>query len=204
MSPREATIKAMKQITGALIGISLVLTAVFIPMAFFGGSVGAIYRQFSLSLVSCMLFSIFLAMSLTPALCASLLKPVEKGHHLRKEGFFGWFNRGFLATRKNYEGLLARTISKTPRYLVVYLAIVAAVGWLYYRLPSSFLPGEDQGYFITSIQLPVGATQQRTLDVLKQVEKYYLETAGSGGHGGRGRLQLQRRRDKTPRSRSFI
>jgi multidrug efflux pump len=181
LGPREATIKAMKQITGALIGISLVLTAVFIPMAFFGGSVGAIYRQFSLTLVSCMLFSIFLAMSLTPALCATLLKPVEKGHHLRKEGFFGWFNRGFLATRKNYEGLLARTLNKTPRYLVAYLAIVAAVCFLYYFLPSSFLPSEDQGYFITSIQLPVGATQQRTRDVIGQVEKYYLsqpEVAG--------------------------
>ncbi len=181
LPPREATIKAMKQITGALIGISLVLTAVFIPMAFFGGSVGAIYRQFSLSLISCMLFSIFLAMSLTPALCATLLKPVEKGHHLRKTGFFGWFNRGFAATRKDYEGFLARTISKAPRYVAIYLAIVAAVGWLYYRLPSSFLPDEDQGYFITSISLPVGATAQRTVDVLKQVEQYYLsqpEVAG--------------------------
>ena len=175
LSPREATIKAMKQITGALIGISLVLTAVFIPMAFFGGSVGAIYRQFSLTLISCMLFSIFLAMSLTPALCASLLKPIEQGHHLRKQGFFGWFNRGFAATRKNYEGFLARTLNKTPRYLVVYGAIVLAVGWLYFRLPSSFLPDEDQGYFITAIQLPVGATQQRTVDVLKQVESYYLK-----------------------------
>jgi multidrug efflux pump len=175
LSPREATRKAMKQITGALIGISLVLTAVFIPMAFFGGSVGAIYRQFSLAMISCMLFSIFLAMSLTPALCASLLKPVEKGHHLRKQGFFGWFNRGFLATRKNYESFLGRTIIKTPRYLFVYLAIVLAVGWLYVRLPSSFLPDEDQGYFITSIQLPVGATQERTLAVLKQVEGYYLQ-----------------------------
>ncbi len=181
LPPREATIKAMKQITGALIGISLVLTAVFIPMAFFGGSVGAIYRQFSLALVSCMVFSIFLAMSLTPALCATLLKPVEKGHHLRKEGFFGWFNRGFAATRKNYEGFLARTISKAPRYVVIYLAIVAAVGWFYYRLPSSFLPDEDQGYFITLIQLPVGATQQRTRAVLEQIEGYYLsqpEVAG--------------------------
>ncbi len=187
LSPREATIKAMKQITGALIGISLVLTAVFIPMAFFGGSVGAIYRQFSLSLISCMLFSIFLAMSLTPALCATLLKPVEKGHHLRKQGFFGWFNRGFAATRKNYEGLLARTINKTPRYLFIYLAIVVAVGWFYVRLPSSFLPDEDQGYFITVIQLPVGATQERTVDVLKQVESYYLklpEVAGMVGVAG--------------------
>jgi multidrug efflux pump len=175
LSPREATRKAMGQITGALIGISLVLTAVFIPMAFFGGSVGEIYRQFSLTLVSCMLFSIFLAMSLTPALCASLLKPVEKGHDLRKKGFFGWFNRGFAATRKNYEGFLGRMLDKTPRYLFIYLAIVVAVGWFYVRLPSSFLPDEDQGYFITSIQLPVGATQERTVDVLKQVESYYLK-----------------------------
>ena len=174
LPPREATIKAMGQITGALIGISLVLTAVFIPMAFFGGSVGEIYRQFSVALVSCMLFSIFLAMSLTPALCASLLTPVEQGHHLRKSGFFGWFNRGFLATRKNYESFLGRILARTSRYLVIYLAICAAVGWLYYRLPSSFLPDEDQGYFITSIQLPVGATQDRTLEVLKQVERYYL------------------------------
>ena len=175
LPPHEATRKAMGQITGALIGISLVLTAVFIPMAFFGGSVGAIYRQFSLSLVSCMLFSIFLAMSLTPALCASLLKPVEKGHHLRKKGFFGWFNRGFASTRKNYEGLVARMLNKTPRYLSIYLAIVVAVGWFYVRLPSAFLPDEDQGYFITNVQLPVGATQERTVDVLKQVESYYLK-----------------------------
>jgi multidrug efflux pump len=175
LPPREATRKAMGQITGALIGISLVLTAVFIPMAFFGGSVGEIYRQFSLSLVSCMLFSIFLAMSLTPALCASLLKPVEKGHHLQKKGFFGWFNRGFASTRKTYEGLVARMLNKTPRYLFIYLAIVVAVGWLYVRLPSSFLPDEDQGYFIISIQLPVGATQERTVDVLKQVESYILK-----------------------------
>jgi len=175
LPPREATIKAMNQITGALIGISLVLTAVFIPMAFFGGSVGEIYRQFSLSLVSCMLFSIFLAMSLTPALCASLLKPVEKGHHLRKSGFFGWFNRGFAATRRNYQSVLARMLATTGRYLVIYLAIVLAVGWFYHRLPSSFLPDEDQGYFITLIQLPVGATQERTVSVLKQVESYYLQ-----------------------------
>jgi multidrug efflux pump len=175
LPPHEATRKAMGQITGALIGISLVLTAVFIPMAFFGGSVGAIYRQFSLSLVSCMLFSIFLAMSLTPALCASLLKPVEKGHHLRKKGFFGWFNRGFASTRKNYEGLVARMLNKTLWYLSIYLAIVVAVGWFYVRLPSAFLPDEDQGYFITNVQLPVGATQERTVDVLKQVESYYLK-----------------------------
>ena len=174
LSPREATRKSMGQITGALIGIALVLTAVFIPMAFFGGSVGAIYRQFSLAMVSSMLFSIFLAMSFTPALCATLLKPVEKGHHLEKRGLFGWFNRGYAAGAKKYQTGVQRILGKAPRYLVIYLAIIVAMGWLYVRLPSSFLPAEDQGYFITNIELPAGATHQRTLAVLKQIEHYYM------------------------------
>jgi multidrug efflux pump len=174
LSPRDATRKSMGQITGALIGIALVLTAVFIPMALFGGSVGAIYRQFSLAMVSSMLFSIFLAMSFTPALCATMLKPVEKGHHIEKKGLFGWFNRGYAASAKKYQTWVERMLARAPRYLVAYVAILVAMGWLYYRLPSSFLPTEDQGYFITSIQLPVGATQQRTLEVLKKLEHYYL------------------------------
>lgn len=174
LSPRDATRKAMDQITGALIGISLVLTAVFIPMAFFGGSVGEIYRQFSLSLVASMLFSVFLAMSLTPALCASLLKPVARGHHFQKRGFFGWFNRGFAATTDKYQSVVARMLRRAPWYLLIYLAIVGVVGVLYVRLPSSFLPEEDQGYLITSIQLPVGATQNRTIAVLKKVEQYFM------------------------------
>jgi multidrug efflux pump len=174
LSPREATIKAMRQITGALIAISLVLTAVFIPMAFFGGSVGAIYRQFSLSLVACMGFSILLAMSLTPALCAHMLPPVEKGHHLEKKGFWGWWNRSFKATTHRYEGWVARIVNRAPRYMLIYLVIVAVVGWLFVRLPSAFLPAEDQGYFINSMTLPVGATTQRTLAVVKQVEQYYF------------------------------
>ena len=175
LPPREATIKAMKQITGALIAISLVLTAVFIPMAFFSGSVGAIYRQFSLSLVACMACSILLAMSLTPALCAHMLLPVEKGHHLEKKGFFGWWNRGFKAMTHRYEGRVGRLLNHAPRYLLVYLVILAAVGWLFSRLPSAFLPAEDQGYFINSITLPVGATMQRTTAVLKQLEQYYFK-----------------------------
>ncbi len=175
LSPRDATRKAMSQITGALIAISLVLTAVFVPMAFFGGSVGAIYRQFSLSLVSCMAFSVFLAMSLTPALCASLLPPVQKGHHMQKRGFFGWFNRKFDSTTHRYEGWTSRIIKRAPLYMLPYLLIVLVVGFLFVHLPTSFLPAEDQGYFLNFIQLPVGATQQRTVEVLKQMEQYYFK-----------------------------
>lgn len=174
LSPKEASRKAMDQITGALIGISLVLTAVFIPMAFFGGSVGAIYRQFSLALIASMLFSIFLAMSLTPALCATLLKPVEKGHKHEKTGFFGWFNRGFTKSTDRYQSAVAKMLKGTGRYFIVYAVVIVAVWFLYSRLPSSFLPEEDQGYFITSISLPVGATQARTQEVLKKVEGFFL------------------------------
>lgn len=175
LSARDASRKAMQQITGALIGITLVLTAVFIPMAFFGGSVGAIYRQFSIALISSMLFSVFLAMSLTPALCASLLKPVEKGYHGNKKGFFAAFNRSFSATSKKYQDTVGWILRRTVPFLILYAFIVIAIIFLYQRMPSSFLPEEDQGYFITSIQLPVGATQQRTLEVLKQVEDFYLK-----------------------------
>jgi multidrug efflux pump len=173
LSPRKATRKAMGQITNALIGITLVLTAVFIPMAFFGGSVGAIYRQFSLSLVASMLFSVILALSLTPALCATMLKPVEAGHHHEKGGFFGWFNRGFAASSKKYQSSVANILGKTGRYLLIYVVLVAAVGFLFVRLPSSFLPDEDQGYAITAVMLPTGATQERTLKVLETAQQFY-------------------------------
>ncbi len=175
LSPLEATRKAMDQITGALIGITLVLTAVFIPMAFFSGSVGTIYRQFSLSLVSSMLFSVLMAMSLTPALCATLLKPVEKGHKHERGGFFGWFNRTFARSTTKYQSVVARILKHTVMAMAVFAVIIVSVGLLYARLPSSFLPAEDQGYFITNIQLPVGATQERTDAVLKQVEEYFLK-----------------------------
>jgi hydrophobe/amphiphile efflux-1 (HAE1) family protein len=148
---------------------------VFIPMAFFGGSVGAIYRQFSLSMVAAMLFSIFLAMSLTPALCATLLKPIRKGEQHEKRGPFGWFNRGFRASTNKYQNLVARILQKAAAYLILYAVILLAVGLLYVRLPSSFLPEEDQGYFITAIQLPVGATQERTQAVVKQIEDFYKQ-----------------------------
>ncbi len=175
LPPREATRKAMDQITGALIGITLVLTAVFIPMAFFGGSVGTIYRQFSLSLVSAMMFSVFLAMSLTPALCAVLLKPVQQGHKHEKRGFFGWFNRGFAASTTRYQGWVAKCIKRPGRSFMVYAVIVGVMVVMYFRLPSSFLPEEDQGFLMTSIQLPVGATAERSIAVLEQVEAYYRQ-----------------------------
>jgi multidrug efflux pump len=165
----------MSQITGALVGITLVLTAVFIPMAFFGGSVGTIYRQFSLSLVSSMLFSVFLAMSLTPALCATLLKPIPKGHKHEKRGFFGWFNRTFAKSTTHYQSSVGRILKHNPLSMVAYLLIIGLVCLLYLKLPSSFLPAEDQGYFITNIQLPVGAAKERTDEVLHQVEEYFLK-----------------------------
>lgn len=175
LPPLEATRKAMDQITGALIGISLVLTAVFIPMAFFRGSVGTIYRQFSLALVSSMLFSTFLAMSLTPALCATLLKPIPKGHNHQKHGLFGWFNRSFAKATTSYQSTVARILRYRRIFMALFAVIVFLVGFIYVKMPSSFLPGEDQGYFITNIQLPVGATQERTDHVLKQVEEYFLK-----------------------------
>ncbi len=174
LSPRDATRKAMGQITSALIGITLVLTAVFIPMAFFQGSVGAIYRQFSIALVASMLFSVFLALSLTPALCATLLQPVAKGEHHERRGFFGWFNRKFNQGTMRYRNGVGRMVRKTGRYMLIFAGIVGLVAWLYVRMPSAFLPDEDQGYFITAIQLPVGATQTRSLDVIKQVEQFYF------------------------------
>ncbi|WP_025918193.1 efflux RND transporter permease subunit [Herminiimonas sp. CN] len=175
LSPRDATRKAMGQITGALIGITLVLIAVFIPMAFFGGAVGAIYRQFSLSMVASMFFSVLMAFTLTPALCATLLKPVTAGHHHEKTGFFGWFNRGFSRTATGYQSFIGKMLGKTGRYMMVYGLILVCVGLLYVRLPASFLPTEDQGYLVTNIQLPPGASTSRTLEVIKKVEDYYLK-----------------------------
>ncbi len=174
LGPREATIKAMGQITGAIIGITVVLMSVFIPMAFFSGSVGNIYRQFSLSMVSAMAFSAFLALSLTPALCSTILKPFDPAHAQRK-GLYGWFNRGFTKTAKGYENVVARILRKAARYMVLYAVIIAAVAVMYVRLPSSFLPNEDQGYMLVNIQLPPGATAQRTEAVIKQVEGWFLK-----------------------------
>ncbi len=174
LSPRDATRKAMDQIVGAIIAITLVLMAVFIPMAFFPGSSGAIYRQFAVTLILTMMFSALMALSLTPALCAALLKHTSGKELLPSRGPLGWFNRFFARTTTSYTGSVGKIVKKTTRYLLVYAVIFIAMGWLFSKLPGSFLPAEDQGYFINVVQLPPGATQERTLDVLSQVEQYYL------------------------------
>ena len=175
LPPREATKKAMGQIYGAIIGVTVVLVSVFVPLAFFSGSVGNIYRQFAAVMLAAISISAFMALSLTPALCATLLKPVEAGHHIAKRGFWGWFNRGFKSTAKGYERVVARLLRRAGRFLLVYAAIAVAVGLLYTRLPTSFLPNEDQGYIIANVQLPPGATQQRTLEAMKQAESFFLK-----------------------------
>ncbi|EFR5884442.1 efflux RND transporter permease subunit [Salmonella enterica] len=174
LSPREATEKSMSQIQGALVGIAMVLSAVFIPMAFFGGSTGAIYRQFSITIVSAMALSVLVALILTPALCATLLKPVSAEHHKKKSGFFGWFNTRFDHSVNHYTNSVSGIVRNTGRYLIIYLLIVVGMAVLFLRLPTSFLPEEDQGVFLTMIQLPSGATQERTQKVLDQVTHYYL------------------------------
>ncbi|EOG5646381.1 efflux RND transporter permease subunit [Salmonella enterica subsp. enterica serovar Chester] len=174
LSPREATEKSMSQIQGALVGIAMVLSAVFIPMAFFGGSTGAIYRQFSITIVSAMALSVLVALILTPALCATLLKPVSAEHHEKKSGFFGWFNTRFNHSVNHYTNSVSGIVRNTGRYLIIYLLIVVGMAVLFLRLPTSFLPEEDQGVFLTMIQLPSGATQERTQKVLDQVTHYYL------------------------------
>ncbi|MFK3780610.1 multidrug efflux RND transporter permease subunit [Agrobacterium sp. NPDC089420] len=173
LSPKEATRKAMGQISGAIIGITLVLTAVFVPMAFFPGAVGIIYQQFSLTMVVSILFSGFLALSLTPALCASFLKPIKAGHH-EKKGFFGWFNRGFDKASHKYSASVGSIIKRSGRFMVIYAALLAGLGWAYMQLPSSFLPNEDQGYLIVDIQAPAEASSERTLQSIQEIEKIFL------------------------------
>jgi multidrug efflux pump len=180
LSPREATIKAMGQITGAIIGITAVLIAVFVPMAFFTGSVGAIYRQFSMSMVSAMVFSAVMAITLTPALCATVLKPIEPGHHERK-GFFGLFNRFFRRTTTVYESGVKKMLRTTGRYMVIYGVIIACVVWMASRMPTSFLPAEDQGYLLANVQLPPGASTGRTLAIMEQAEQYFMKEPGVAG-----------------------
>jgi len=175
LSPLEATRKSMDQITGALVGIALVLSAVFVPMAFLGGSTGIIYRQFTATIVSAMGLSVLIAIVLTPALCATMLKPVSKGHHYAERGFFGWFNRNFERTSAGYQRGVRGILGRSKRVLGIFAALAAVMVFLFLRLPSSFLPAEDQGILFTIIQAPVGATQERTMDAIRKVEKHFLE-----------------------------
>ncbi|MBC5781893.1 efflux RND transporter permease subunit [Ramlibacter sp. USB13] len=175
LPPREATRKAMGQIQGAIIGVTVVLISVFVPLAFFAGSTGNIYRQFSAVMVASIAFSALMALSLTPALCATLLKPVEAGHHEEKRGFFGAFNRFFTRTAKGYEGWVARLLKRGGRMMIIYGVIAAVAALIYTRLPTSFLPQEDQGNIIVNVQLPPGATLQRTTAVMEQVESFILK-----------------------------
>jgi multidrug efflux pump len=183
LSPIEATRKAMGQITGALVGVAVVLSAVFVPMAFSGGSVGAIYRQFSLTIVSAMLLSVFVALSLTPALCAMILKPIGNGGEASKRGFFGAFNRGFERGRDKYIGGVRHVVVRFARWLLIYGALIVAVGLLFVRLPTGFLPVEDQGIAYIQLQTPPGATQGLTWNALDDVANYLLHEEGDAVDG---------------------
>ena len=174
LSPLDATRKSMSQISGALVGIAMVLSAVFVPMAFFSGSTGVIYRQFAVTIVSAMVLSVIVAMVFTPALCATMLKPVAKGHHAIDTGFFGWFNRSFERGSGKYQGWVGALINRGGRSMVLYAILLAVLALVFLRLPTSFLPEEDQGVLFSQIQLPTGATQQRTLQVLEKVEHHFL------------------------------
>ncbi|OSM95443.1 MULTISPECIES: efflux RND transporter permease subunit [Lonsdalea] len=196
LSPKEATRKSMGQIQGALVGIALVLSAVFVPMAFSGGSTGAIYRQFSVTIVSSMVLSVLVALILTPALCATLLKPIDNHGHGKTKGFFGWFNRLFEKSTHHYTDSVANILRSSGRYVVIYLLLVIGLCLLFMRLPSSFLPQEDQGVLLTMVQLPVGSTQESTQKVMDKVDAYYLNnekdnvnsvfTVNGFGFAGRG------------------
>ncbi len=201
LSPRAATRKSMQQVQSALVGIALVLSAVFVPMAFFGGTTGAIYRQFSITIVSAMVLSVLVALILTPALCATLFKPLAKGEHHGKRGFFGWFNGQFNQLSERYEHGVGKIVAKSGRWFVLYLAIIGVMAFLFRTLPTSFLPQEDRGVFMTQIQLPPGSTQQQTLKVVEKVEAYYMTqekenvvsvfTAVGNGPGGNGQNVAQ-------------
>lgn len=215
LPPREATRKSMGQIQSALVGIALVLSAVFVPMAFLGGTTGAIYRQFSITIVSAMVLSVLVALILTPALCATMLKPIKQGHLHEKRGFFGWFNRSFDRSAHRYEQGVAKVIHRSTRTLLLYVLMIGGMAWLFMKLPTSFLPLEDRGVFMTQIQLPVGSTQQQTLKVVERVEQYLLENekknvrsvfaivgAGPGGNGQNVARMFVRLKDWSERTAS--
>src|ERR1700693_2541331 len=194
LSPKEATRKSMDQITGALVGIALVLSAVFLPMAFFGGSTGVIYRQFSIPIVSAMMLSVLVALVFTPSLCATLLRKPRGAGHERKRGFFGLFNRGFASMNRGYEDAGSHVTRRRARYFAVYLAITILMGVLFVRIPKSFLPDEDQGVLFSQVVAPPGTTVEVTEKVLDQGRAHFLKESGvrsvftvSGfSFGGRG------------------
>ncbi len=175
LSPKEATRKSMDQITGALVGIALVLSAVFVPMAFFGGSTGVIYRQFSITIVTAMALSVGVALILTPALCSTILKPIAKGHHASERGFFGWFNKVFDRNADRYASGVSGLVKRGKRSLLAYALIVGVLVVLFLRIPTGFLPAEDQGILYAQAQLPPGSTAEQSLAVLQQIEKHFLE-----------------------------
>ena len=175
LSPKEAARKSMDQITGALVGIAMVLSAVFIPMAFFGGSVGVIYRQFSVTIVSAMVLSVVVAIVLTPALCATMLKPIGGDHVHSQHGFFGWFNRWFDSATLRYQSGVSYVIRRAGRFMIIYLVLIGGLVFMFKTLPTGFLPDEDQGMLFAQIQLPTGSTQEETTKVLERVERYFLE-----------------------------
>ncbi len=181
LPPKEATAKSMEQITSALIGIGLVLSAVFGPMAFFGGSTGVIYRQFSVTIISSMLLSVIVALILTPVLCATLLKPVPKGHEPAENAFpilrpfFAWFDRHFFRTRDRYAAIVGRSFSRRKRYFVAYLVIVAIAGLIFWRMPTSYVPEEDQGILLAQIMLPTGSTIEQTKEIVNNVQRHFRE-----------------------------
>jgi len=173
LSPREATRKSMGQIQSALVGITMVLSAVFIPMAFFGGTTGAIYRQFSITIVAAMVLSVFVALTLTPALCSTILKPIAKGHHHGKTGFFGWFNRMFDRNANRYENGVGSVLKHSVRFMFGYLLIVGLLAFLFVKLPTSFLPQEDQGVFtIHWIIISVQSIDARGIFALLYLSEY--------------------------------
>jgi len=179
LPPREATRKSMGQITSALVGIGLVLAAVFGPMAFFSGSTGVIYRQFSVTIIASMLLSVVVALILTPVLCASLLKPVAKGHEPAESAifflrpFFVWFDHTFFWIRDRYVAVVGHSLAKKLRYLFVYVLLVVVIGSLFLRLPTGYLPDEDQGILLGQVLMPTGATQEQTQEVADEVKRYF-------------------------------
>ncbi|MFZ6697389.1 multidrug efflux RND transporter permease subunit SmeE [Stenotrophomonas acidaminiphila] len=219
LSPLEATRKSMGQITGALVGIGLVLSAVFVPMAFMSGSTGVIYRQFSATIVSAMALSVLVAIVLTPALCATMLKPLKKGeHHVAHRGlagrFFNGFNKGFDRTSSTYQRGVRGILARPWRFMAVFAALAVAMGVLFMRLPSSFLPNEDQGILMALVQAPVGATQERTLESIYKLEDHFLQNekdavesvfsvqgfsfSGMGQNSGMAFVKLKDWHERTP------